>query len=91
MPKYTTYNLTAKGYDRVEAGLPYKLSNYFSVLGAIADLEEKHSGAKAYTRYEIEEVLGEPRKSILHILKRLIRDGLVEVVTIGDEPVRGGQ
>lgn len=86
----TKYALTAKGYDRAEAGFPDKPSDYFSVLGALVDLEEKYNGAKATTEYEIKEALGEPRKPIYLTLKSLTRNGLIEVISPGDERFKGG-
>lgn len=79
------YVLTEKGLDKVEAGLPEKTTDYYSVLGAIADLEEKYGGSKALCETEIRRVLGDSRKATYFTLKSLVKNGLVEVVKYGDE------
>ena len=79
------YVLTEKGLDKVEAGLPEKTTDYYSVLGAIADLEEAHGGSKALCETDIRKVLGDSRKPIYFTLKSLVKNGLVEVVKYGDE------
>ena len=79
------YALTEKGLNKVEAGLPDKPSDYYSVLGAIADLEEKYGGSKAICQREL-VALVEPKNVPLPIvLGQLIRNGLVEVVKEGDK------
>ncbi len=81
MPK-TSYNLTAEGYDRVEAGLPYKSTPYYLTLGAIADLEERHGGRLAIGEREILELTKYlSTKSLQLALKRLVRNGLIETTT----------
>lgn len=78
------YSLTEQGLARVEQGLPEKRSDYFSVLGAIADLEEVNP-LKAHTELEIRNVREKPKAPIILMLRSLVRHGLIEEVTPGDE------
>lgn len=80
------YVLTRKGLDRVEEGLPDKHSDYFLVLGAIADLEEQWEGSKAFSERDILREMGKaPNYVIFLTLKSLVKSGLVEEVQRGDE------
>jgi len=73
------YALTRKGYDKVEAGLPYKPSLYYSTLGAVADLEERYEGTRAIRDLEIFRLMKpSPEKSVRLALNKLVRNGLIE-------------
>lgn len=79
------YALTKKGYDRVERGLPEHKSDYFSVLGALADLEETEP-LKPHMPHQIRRAMEKPRSYSLYLtLKSLTKNGLIEEIPIGDE------
>ena len=76
------YALTEKGLSKVEAGLPYKPSLYYSTLGAIADLEECYGGTRAIRDLEIFKLMKpSPEKSVRLALNKLVRNGLIETTT----------
>jgi len=79
------YAITSKGLDRVEQGLPEQRSDYFGVLGALADLEEAEP-LKPHSKSQISSTMELPKgHAIYFALKSLIKNGLIEVVYEGDE------